>query len=114
MKTKRQKETQERRIHPRYKTSLRVTYKTALEDGISWIRNISRGGILIVLSKTFEIGTALRLNVNLPYDSQPILLRGNVVWAKGDNAGLSLDDASQEDLSRIFHYIDNREQLMLL
>ena len=103
----------ERRAHPRYKTSLRARYSAPAEEGVSWIRDISKGGLGLFLGKTFDLKTPLRIEINLPYDSQPIFFRGSVVWSRSDYAGLSFDEASQDDLKRVLHYIYNKQQISL-
>ena len=104
----------ERRIYPRYKTSLRAKYKTpSEEEGVSWIRNISRGGVQLFLNKSFPINTFLRLEIHLPYDSKPIFAQGGVVWTQNENgsAGLSFSEVNQPDINRIIEYIGHKEQM---
>ena len=102
----------ERRIHPRYSTSLRVKYyKPPLEEGISWIKDISRGGIRVFLDNPFKIGTLLEIEISLPYDTQPVFAQSNIVWARENDAGLSFSEVDQDDINRIFQYIGNKEQI---
>ena len=107
----------EKRIYPRYETSLRIKYKISSEkESISWIKDISRGGIRLFLNNPFKIGTSLKIEINLPYDIKPIFAQGSIVWMKekDDDSGLRFDEVKQEDLSRIIQYIGNRKQMMLL
>ena len=109
---KRKSFQREKRIYPRYNTALRMKYETPAEEGISWIKDISRGGLrFILVSKTFEIGTSLRMQINLPNDPKLILAQGSIVWIKNDEAGLSFSEAYQEDLSKLIQYSTDRAQL---
>ena len=102
----------ERRAHPRYKTSLRIKYKTPLEEGISWIRDISEKGARLFLNstlKTLEIGEFLGIEISVPYDPQPVIIRGNIVWAKEDDAGFNFGDVIQGDINRIMQYVKDGE-----
>ena len=104
----------ERRAHPRYSTSLRVKYKTPLEEGISWIRDISEGGARLFLNrtlKTLEIGESLGIEINLPHEVQPISIEGNIVWAKEEDAGINFDKVVEGDINRIIEYVKNIEQI---
>ena len=102
----------ERRACPRHKTSLRIKYKTPLEEGVSWIRDISENGARLFLNKalkTLEIGKQLGIEISLPDDPQPILVRGNIVWSEEDSAGFNFQEVAQGDINRILAYINNRE-----
>ncbi len=104
----------ERRTSPRYKTSLRVRYKTPLEEGISWIRDISEGGARLFLNKTLktlEIGESLGIEITLPHEAQPISIEGNIAWAEEDDAGIDFDKVVEGDINRIIEYVKNVEQL---
>ena len=102
----------ERRACPRYKTSLRIKYKTPLEEGISWIRDISESGARLFLNKTLktlEIGESLGIEINLPDNPQPTIIQGNIVWSREDDAGFDFDRVIQGDINRIIQYIDKGE-----
>ena len=105
---------EERRTYARYKTSLRVKYKTPLEEGISWIRDISEGGARLFLNrtlKTLEIGESLGIEISLPHETQPISIEGNIVWSKEDDAGINFDKVVEGDINRIIKYVKNIEQI---
>ena len=97
--------TRERRIYPRYKTLLRVKYKAPLEEGATWIKDISRTGLRLLLDNPIQIGTLLKLEISVPYDPKPIFAQGNVVWMKEDHAGFCFDKVEQEELDRIMQHI---------
>jgi len=107
------KETnKERRTYHRHKTLLRTKYKTNTEQGISWISDISRGGLrLFLANKTFTIGTPLQVEIGLPHPQKPIFAQGNIVWMKEGEAGLSFSDVARGDVNRVIQYIGEREQL---
>ena len=97
--------TRERRIYPRYKTLLRVKYNTPLEEGVAWIKDISRTGVRFILENPLEIGTLLKLEISVPYDPKPVFAQGNIVWMQDDNAGFRFDKVEQEELDRIMQDI---------
>ena len=48
---------------------LRIKYETSLEEGISWIRDISESGARLFLNKNLkflQIGEPLKIEINLP------------------------------------------------
>ena len=99
-----------RRIFPRYKALLRIRYKTPLEEGISWIKDISRGGVRLFLN-SLALETVLSMEINLPYDRKPIFAQGNIVWRRGTDSGLSFGAVEQDDLSRILEYVGLQERM---
>ena len=102
----------ERRAHSRYKTSLRVKYITSVEEGISWIKDISEKGARLFLNsnlKTLEIGESLGIEINVPYDLQSIIVRANIVWLKEDDAGINFSNVAQGDINRVIQYIKDGE-----
>ena len=98
-----------KRSHPRYKTSLRVKYKTPSGEGISWIRDIGRGGSKLFLNKalkTLKKEDALQIEINLPGNMQPIFIKGYIVWSNKYNAGFQFDKVIEGDIDEILRYID--------
>jgi len=102
----------ERRAFPRYQTFLKARYKTPLEDGISWIKDISRGGARVFLNN-LDLGTIVSLEVELPYNRRPIFMQGNVVWKRGTDSGVRFGAAEQDDLTRILEFIGHKERLRM-
>lgn len=99
---------QERRAHPRYETSLRIKYKTQLEEGISWIKDISKSGARIFLNNTLKslgVGEPLEIEIDLPYELQPISVKGNIVWAKENDAGFHFIEVIQDDIERLMRHV---------
>jgi hypothetical protein len=102
----------EKRAYPRYKTSLRIKYESPLEEGISWIRDISKGGARLFLNnslKTLKIGESLGIEINLPDDPQPIIVQGNIVWSKENDAGFNFDNVIQGNIDSVIRYINKEE-----
>ncbi len=102
----------ERRAYPRYKASLRVKYKTPLEEGVSWIKDISKGGARLFLTNTLKslgIGEVLEIEVSLPTEPQPIMVKGNIVWFKDNDAGLCFAETIKEDIDKIMEFVRSRE-----
>ena len=112
---------EEKRTHPRYKTSLRIKYKSpfreskeSILEGVSWIKDISRGGMRLFFDKHLDKGAFLTLEINLPFDKQPVFAQSSVVWKEGDDAGVIFDEVGEGDLDKILEYIDNRAQISSL
>lgn len=100
----------EKRIFPRYRTLLRTKYKTPLEEGISWIKDISRGGVRLFLNN-IPVGTVLAMEINLPYEQKSIFAQGSIVWTRSTDSGINFGAVEQDDLSRIIQYIGLQEQI---
>ena len=98
------------RKFPRYKTSLRVKYHTPIEEGISWIKDISLNGAQLFLNKGLEIGTRLNIEVNLPQDPKTILVKGDIVWIKENNAGFHFAEVEKGEIGRLVEYCRIKEE----
>ncbi|MBN1872327.1 MAG: PilZ domain-containing protein [Candidatus Omnitrophica bacterium] len=109
VKRKKKKPNKEARMHPRYKTSLRVKYNTPIEEGISWIKDVSLQGAQLFLNKGLDIGTSLDIEVKLPNDSSPILVTGDIVWIKENNAGFHFRGEKETEINRLVEYCKSRE-----
>lgn len=48
----------------------------------SHTKNISAGGICLIIYEKVEIDTLLSLTIKLPEENQPILTKGKVAWTK--------------------------------
>jgi len=102
----------EKRIFPRYQTLLKARYKTPIEEGISWIKDISRGGVRLFLN-SLDVGTIVSLEVELPYNRKPVFIQGNIVWKRGTDSGLQFGAAEQDDLTRMLEFVGHRERLRM-
>ncbi len=106
---------QERRAYPRYQTSLRIKYRTALDEGVSWIKDISQSGARLFLNNTLRtlgIGETLELEICLPAESQPICVKGNIVWSKDNDAGFRFTEGPGSGIERVIKHItadENRQ-----
>lgn len=102
----------ERRGNPRYKTSLRIKYKTPLlEEGASWIRDISENGARLFLTNTLkalDIGTPLEIEIDAPQLIQTVSLRGNIVWAEENDAGFRFEETTEGDIGRVLQYVNSQ------
>ena len=108
---KKEKPKKEKRLFPRHETSLKVKYKSNLIEGICWIGNINRSGTVLLLDRTLEVKAPLEMEINLPDGSRPIFLKGEIVWRKDSNAGVSFTEASLDDIKRVFSYIVSKHKL---
>jgi hypothetical protein len=108
---RRKRPKKEARMHPRYKTSLRVKYNTPIEEGISWIKDVSLNGAQLFLNKGLELGTHLNLEVKLPNDSRAIFVKGDIVWIKEHNAGFHFKEEDGGEINRLVEYCRSKEDL---
>ncbi|MGE4357995.1 MAG: PilZ domain-containing protein [Candidatus Omnitrophota bacterium] len=49
---------------------------------MSFIKNISLGGISLATEKILPSGTNLTLKIKLPLERKPLILRGKVCWSR--------------------------------
>ena len=108
---KQRKSKMERRAHARYQTSLQAMYNTISEDGKVWIRDISKGGARLFLHNPIRIGSLLRLEINLPNESKPVVTHGWIVWANEHEAGFNSSEVDQGEIMRVLRYIAYRKQM---
>jgi len=99
----------ETRLAPRYKTSLRIKYNTSIEEGISWIRDVSVNGAQLFLNKSLETGTRLNIEINLPHESNPIFVMGDIIWVKENNAGFHFIEKGHGEINRLVEYCKLKE-----
>ncbi len=79
----------DRRREPRAPIELRVEYKRLNTFFADYTKNISRGGTFIATERPLDIGTEFIFALDLPTLSEPLRLRGRVMWT-----------TSQEEASR--------------
>ncbi|MCM8774404.1 MAG: PilZ domain-containing protein [Candidatus Omnitrophica bacterium] len=105
----------ERRKYPRLNV---VVVTCSSEEGSSLekvcvTRNISAGGICLILDKKREVNTTLSLKINLPDSSPSIIAKGRVVWSKSIilnsnevlyDLGIEFIDIEEDARQRIFRY----------
>ncbi|MBN1871482.1 MAG: PilZ domain-containing protein, partial [Candidatus Omnitrophica bacterium] len=103
---------EERRRHIRRNARLRIRYQTPSGDGIGWLKNISQGGACLLFMNALKAGTPLHLEIDLPYDKDPVVAETRSVWSKGDNVGLVFDSVDRADLNRVFQFIDNKQRFL--
>ena len=109
----------ERRKFPRLNTTVDIEYavvgKEPAPQDKSYIKNISSGGICIIVYEKVEIDDILTLTINLPEGGRPIQLKGKVVWTGefilgGDkrsrwDAGIEFIEISEDDRQKISKYL---------
>jgi type IV pilus assembly protein PilZ len=70
----------DRRIHPRVPIELKVEYKRLNTFFADYTKNISKGGTFIKTAKALDIGTEFIFSLTVPGLSDPLRLRGRVMW----------------------------------
>ncbi len=68
------------RKHPRYPYAGPITYRELGPTRTGQVRNVSQGGLMVVLPERFPPGTAFDLLV--PLDQRSIYPQAEVVWSK--------------------------------
>jgi len=81
-----------RRKYQRIDIDLLTDYRGDIESDLkrSFVKNISEGGVCVVLDHELKPSTDVRINFNMPtMTSKPIEIFGTVVWKKSiqDEAG---------------------------
>ena len=79
----------------------------------SVIKNISVGGLRLVLKEEARHGDLMEVRIRVPYLQEPVLLLGDVVWSVGsknkDNviceAGIRFQDANPLELNKILDFV---------
>jgi len=73
----------ERRAHVRVATKVDIIYSKSNskeEEKSSYTKDISKGGMCLVLSEEVKESEMLDLKINLPTEEAPITVTGKVVW----------------------------------
>ncbi len=101
----------ERRIFDRFDVRLPAKFKDTREDFGTrvYIRNASAEGAQIASRDHLYVNDNITLEVKLPDGSEPLPIKGKVVWAKRDNPniwdiGLRFHNISLLQMSRLYKY----------
>src|SRR5678809_712569 len=88
----------ERRREPRAPIELRVEYKRVNTFFADYTKNISRGGTFIATERPLDIGTEFVFALDLPGLTEPLRLKGRVMWttkiedsSKANPAGMGIE-----------------------
>jgi len=74
---------QERRAYVRVATKVNITYSksnSSEKERLSFSKDISKGGVCLILSEELKESDVLDLKINLPKENAPINVTGIVVW----------------------------------
>jgi c-di-GMP-binding flagellar brake protein YcgR len=114
--------TLQQREHPRYAHEAAVTLRTAdaADDRTISGRtvNLSHGGLCATLSAPLAVGLSVEADVQLVFEddrqSEPLRLRGRIVWCTAVNDGhqvgvrfQGLEREKAEDLTMFLRYLDD-------
>jgi type IV pilus assembly protein PilZ len=69
-----------RRTHGRAPIELKVEYKRVNTFFADYTKNISRGGTFIATERPLPVGTEFVFALGVPSMTEPLRLRGKVVW----------------------------------
>ena len=104
-------EKQDRRIFERFPASFPVKFKDSRNDsGTSvFLRDASASGVKITTQERIYLNDSVSLSVELPDGSQPLSLRGSVVWTKSQNSahwdiGLKFFELDLMHIQRLFKF----------
>ena len=70
----------DRRSNDRHAIELKVEYKRLNTFFADYTKNISKGGTFIRTDKPLDIGTEFVFALTIPQLSEPVRLRGRVIW----------------------------------
>lgn len=112
---------QERRQFVRIKAKVYVGYK-AIDipqiEGHCWSRDISAGGIGLIMKEPLDFGTMLELRIGLHDKLKPLITKAKIFWQvenpqlgedreKCYRTGLIFTILSEEDRNRLENFIEN-------
>jgi type IV pilus assembly protein PilZ len=97
----------DRRRPDRAPIELRVEYKRLNTFFADYAKNISRGGTFIGTERPLDVGTEFMFALDLPTLSEPLRLRGRVMWStasdeasKANPAGMGIEFQYASDDAR--------------
>jgi c-di-GMP-binding flagellar brake protein YcgR len=114
----------ERRKYPRFNFQVEVEISQKNECGSNdpaSSRNISQGGVCIIVYERIKVSDILELEIRLPDEEMPVKVLGRVAWVKefviGDSkegmrydTGIEFMDLSAETAQKIEKYIYNSKE----
>lgn len=99
--------TDDRRRFDRAPIELKVEYKRLNTFFADYTKNISRGGTFIATQKPLPIGTEFVFALGIPAMSEPLRLRGKVIWTtlpadatNANPAGMGIEFQYADDIER--------------
>jgi len=109
----------EKRKFTRLKAPIGMSYKLIKKNkrqktSLTWIKNISGGGVKIVAKDDLRKGDLLDIEIQIPHLKNPIRALGEVTWfsqprekewAEGREAGVRFRDIEPRDLHRILEFV---------
>ncbi len=102
----------EKRKFMRFNILLEAVCKRGASNKKLKINNFSREGLGIVSAEALSVGDEVDLELNIPGDNMPIMVKGEVTWTLGPSqenrqhkSGLRFKDIHNSDRSRILGYI---------
>ena len=103
----------EKRKFSRLNLSVLVDYKIVHKDSSESgnTKNISAGGICLIVYEDIEIGSQLKLNIYLPEQDFPLLAEGRVVWK--DDFIVGDDNRIRFEVGIEFIKIDERDRQVI-
>jgi type IV pilus assembly protein PilZ len=97
----------DRRIADRHAIELRVEYRRLNTFFADYTKNISKGGTFIRTEKPLDVGTEFIFALAIPQLSEPLRLRGRVVWTTTPDRA---NDESPSGMGIRFQYTDDKER----
>jgi type IV pilus assembly protein PilZ len=97
----------DRRTNDRHAIELKVEYKRLNTFFADYTKNISKGGTFIGTEKPLDIGTEFVFALSIPQLSEPMRLRGRVIWTT------LLEQATEESppgMGIRFQYTNDQER----
>lgn len=110
--------TLQEREHPRYAHEAAVTFSAADQAFSGRTANLSRGGLCATLTEAIAVGLQVEVDIQLVFaddrQSEPLRLRGLVVWCTAVNDGnqvgvrfQSIEREQADDLTMFLRYLDD-------
>jgi len=105
---------EEKRVTPRFSTTIEITFKEPRSFCRAYLLNISNGGLFIKTEDPLSLESMVNIKLRLPEDKEEMEIKGRVVWTnpKGrknsfpKGMGVQFFKTSPENLEKIEDFIN--------
>jgi uncharacterized protein (TIGR02266 family) len=82
--------------------------------------NMAEGGVFVATHRPLEVGACVRVEMRLPFDQEPVVASGTVLWTRPHSeendlpagVGVQFVDIAEAAIAKVRHFTENvREPL---
>lgn len=112
----------EKRVHPRVSVKVAVKYRVIEEqreiesvferknrDKTSQTLDVSLGGLYLVADQVINVGSILRLDIDIPGQSSKVSAFAEVVWSNDSGLGLHFLAMKDGDVDTLKNYLSQAQ-----